>query len=116
MVGRVDADLTIDDPLISRRHASIRPLSGGLEIEDLGSLNGTWVNGERIDGRRVLASGDVVQVGAASFEIAVEPSGPARTVIAPALGRDVPGDAARLARPRSEQPGPASRPTTSSGP
>src|SRR6185295_13033850 len=69
VVGRVDADVTIDDPLVSRRHAVIRPAGNGLEVEDLGSLNGTWVNGERLDGPRALRDGDLVQVGGASFEI-----------------------------------------------
>ncbi|HST16882.1 MAG TPA: adenylate/guanylate cyclase domain-containing protein, partial [Gaiellaceae bacterium] len=68
VVGR-EADVTIEDPLISRRHAAIRPIGGGLEIEDLGSLNGTWVNGVRIEGRRTLEDGDFVQLGGASFEI-----------------------------------------------
>jgi class 3 adenylate cyclase len=110
VVGRVEADLTIDDPLISRRHATIRPHSAGLEIEDLGSLNGTWVNGERVDGRRVLAGGDLVQVGDASFEVevAVEPAAPAKTVFAPALGRDAERDAARPAPREPREADPAS--------
>ena len=51
VVGRVSGDLTIDDPLVSRRHAVIRVAAGVLEVEDLGSLNGTWVNGERLEDR-----------------------------------------------------------------
>src|SRR5215469_3079292 len=54
VVGRVAADVTLEDPLISRRHAAIRPVGDTLEIEDLGSLNGTWVNGVRIEGSRGL--------------------------------------------------------------
>ena len=54
LVGRVDADLTIEDELVSRRHAEIRAVAGALEIEDRGSLNGTWVNGERSSGRACL--------------------------------------------------------------
>jgi len=52
VIGRVDADITLDDPLVSRRHAVIRPSGDALEVEDLGSLNGTWVNGRRLEERR----------------------------------------------------------------
>ena len=50
VLGREGADLVIEDPQVSRRHASVRPAGDGLEIEDLGSLNGTWVNGARVTG------------------------------------------------------------------
>lgn len=83
VVGRVEADVTLEDPLISRRHAAIRPVGDTLEIEDLGSLNGTWVNGVRIEGRRGLEGGDLVQVGGASFEIERAPAGSGKTLIAP---------------------------------
>jgi class 3 adenylate cyclase len=83
VVGRVDADVTIDDPLISRRHAVIRPVDGALEIEDLGSLNGTWVNGERVDGARRLGSGDVIRVGDAAFAVEGASSNVRGTVLGP---------------------------------
>ncbi|MDP9229002.1 MAG: FHA domain-containing protein, partial [Actinomycetota bacterium] len=41
-------DLVIDDPGISRRHAAVRALGGSITVEDLGSSNGTYANGERI--------------------------------------------------------------------
>ena len=83
VVGRVDADVTIEDPLISRRHALVRLAEGSLEIEDLGSLNGTWVNGERVDGLRSLRAGDRVQVGNASFEVEGDQAESSSTVRAP---------------------------------
>src|SRR5262245_21375540 len=49
-LGREDVDVLMDAPMVSRRHAVVRPVDGGLEIDDLGSTNGTWVNGERIEG------------------------------------------------------------------
>ena len=49
VIGREGAALTIEDSELSRRHAAVRPVEGGIEIEDLGSLNGTFVNGQRID-------------------------------------------------------------------
>jgi class 3 adenylate cyclase len=82
VLGRLNADLTIDDPLISRRHALVRPVDGTVEIEDLGSLNGTWVNGERISAARRLGAGDVVGVGSTVIMIEVDvPDN--RTVVAP---------------------------------
>ena len=50
-----DAGLVIDDPEISREHAVIAQTPDGLEIRDLSSLNGTWVNGERIGARHARA-------------------------------------------------------------
>jgi hypothetical protein len=85
VVGRVDGDLTIDDPLVSRRHAVIRVAAGVLEVEDLGSLNGTWVNGERLERPRALSAGDFVQLGGVSFEVEGEPVEPGGTVFARTL-------------------------------
>ncbi len=82
LVGRVDADLTIDDELVSRRHAEIRAVEGALEIEDRGSLNGTWVNGERIAGPRVLSPGDVIKLGKTSLEVERDLLDSGRTVLA----------------------------------
>jgi hypothetical protein len=58
------ADLVIDDPGVSRRHARVITDRGGVIVEDLGSSNGTYVNGERITGAVEVASGDELQVGA----------------------------------------------------
>jgi pSer/pThr/pTyr-binding forkhead associated (FHA) protein len=51
------------DEFASGRHARIESGSDGVWIFDLGSTNGTYVNGERIDGRARLREGDVVRVG-----------------------------------------------------
>ena len=64
-----DAGLLIDDPEISRVHAVIGLTADGLEIRDLGSLNGTLVNGERISRPTLLAPGDVVKLGATDIEV-----------------------------------------------
>ena len=69
-VGRGDdAGLLIDDPEISRAHAVIGPTLDGLEVQDLGSLNGTWVNGERISSPALLEAGDVVKIGTTRIEV-----------------------------------------------
>ena len=49
-IGRhPDSDLFLDDVTVSRRHATVQRGDDGYEISDAGSLNGTYVNGERID-------------------------------------------------------------------
>jgi hypothetical protein len=58
------ADLVIDDPGVSRRHARVLSGAGAVIVEDLGSSNGTFVNGQRISGPVELGAGDEVQVGA----------------------------------------------------
>lgn len=57
------ADLVLDDPGVSRRHARVLPDDGGVIVEDLGSSNGTYVNGQRITGPVELGAGDEVQMG-----------------------------------------------------
>ena len=71
-IGRENADIVIDDPLVSRRHATLRPAGDGLEIEDLKSRNGTWVNGTRVQGFFALADRDVISIGAAELEVDFE--------------------------------------------
>ena len=64
LVGRTpDNDLPIDHPLISRRHARFERSGARWTITDLGSTNGTYVNGARLSGSRVLTTGDVVDLG-----------------------------------------------------
>jgi hypothetical protein len=57
-------DVAIDgDEFASARHVRFEPRRDGVWVHDLGSTNGTYVNGVRIDGARRLAPGDVVRVG-----------------------------------------------------
>jgi ABC transport system ATP-binding/permease protein len=62
-IGREGCEIVLPDPEVSRRHAALRQAEAGIAIEDLGSLNGTFVNGERIDEPVALKPGDVVQLG-----------------------------------------------------
>jgi DNA-binding response OmpR family regulator len=62
-VGRgPDNDVVVDDRWVSRNHACIRREGEQYIVKDLGSKNGTFVNGARISGPTVLADGDIVQV------------------------------------------------------
>src|SRR4029077_12700839 len=63
LVGRhPDSDIFLDDVTVSRRHAEFYRLGGGFTVRDVGSLNGTYVNRERIEEAQ-LNEGDEVQVG-----------------------------------------------------
>jgi len=57
-----DSDIFLDDVTVSRRHAEFLRTADGFAVRDVGSLNGTYVNRDRID-ETSLASGDEVQVG-----------------------------------------------------
>lgn len=72
VVGREDADLTIPDPEISRRHAALRPVEQGVEVEDLHSLNGTRVGGRRITGPLVLSTTGTIVLGKSELRIDVQ--------------------------------------------
>ncbi|KHO27120.1 ABC transporter ATP-binding protein [Mycolicibacterium setense] len=62
-IGRnTDNDIVIPDVLASRHHATLIPLPGGTEIRDERSINGTFVNGARVDSA-VLHDGDVITIG-----------------------------------------------------
>ncbi len=66
---RAAADLVLTDPGISRRHAAVRALGGHITVEDLGSSNGTFVNGQRISTEIELADGDEIQLGRAVLSV-----------------------------------------------
>jgi pSer/pThr/pTyr-binding forkhead associated (FHA) protein len=57
-----DSDVFLDDVTVSRRHAEFRRGPQGYHVRDVGSLNGTYVNRDRVD-EVVLGNGDEVQVG-----------------------------------------------------
>jgi sulfur carrier protein ThiS len=62
-IGRTpDCDIFLDDVTVSRRHAAVSQTDSGWVLEDLGSLNGTFLNRSRIE-KGPLESGDEVQIG-----------------------------------------------------
>lgn len=73
-IGRENAAIVLQDSEVSRRHAVVRPVGDSLEVRDLGSTNGTWVNGSRVGGATVLRAGDVLRIGRIEFEVAADPA------------------------------------------
>ncbi|HSB89765.1 MAG TPA: FHA domain-containing protein [Anaerolineales bacterium] len=92
MLGRdVTNDIVIGDAEISRQHSRITRTPGGMVLEDLGSTNGTFVNGDRLVSPRVLASADLVGMGE-NVTMTYESSAPeaAATVLGVARGTPAP--------------------------
>jgi predicted component of type VI protein secretion system len=71
-IGREGCDVNLMDPEVSRRHAVLRDSGGALAIEDLGSTNGTYVNGSRLSAVQVLRDGDEVRLGNTVWRIRAE--------------------------------------------
>jgi serine protease Do len=96
-IGRENADLVVAEDAVSRRHAAVRASDAGLEIEDLASSNGTYVNGRRITGTQALSDGDELRVGATTIAVEVakrqEPPAAATTLVitsGPRAGERIP--------------------------
>jgi hypothetical protein len=72
-IGRSrQCDLMIDDPNVSRQHAEIRPRGGSWVLTDLGSTNGSLLNGRRIMGPEVLKPGDEIELGTSAITFELE--------------------------------------------
>jgi FHA domain-containing protein len=116
-IGREGCDITLGDPDVSRRHAEIQISNGDIAISDLGSTNGTFVNGERIDQPRTLRDGDEVRIGAVVWRLRA-PAGATRlagTIDAGADAIATPSQATtvRPAEPAPEEPPTAPQPAAS---
>jgi predicted component of type VI protein secretion system len=62
-IGRdIANDIVISDPEVSRKHAQVRSSETGFILEDLGSTNGTFVNGQRLVGPHSLQSGELIML------------------------------------------------------
>src|SRR5437764_14592600 len=63
LVGRESRQLPLTDNTVSRRHAELLPGEDGWVLRDLGSSNGTYINGLRVTNRYILKLGDQIRVG-----------------------------------------------------
>ena len=104
-VGRAaeGGGLRLPDRDVSRRHARFLHVNGVIFVEDLGSLTGTRVNGDRITGRRRLREGDLIEIG--GYDLAIVPDEGLAAVAGPGAPPPLPGP-----RPASGR-GAASGPT-----
>jgi pSer/pThr/pTyr-binding forkhead associated (FHA) protein len=81
--------------MVSRRHCELLADESGVMVRDLGSLHGTYVNGERVDGQRRLENGNVLGLGPIPYEIVITDS--MRRTVVERLRHALPS---RWARPR----------------
>lgn len=71
-VGRDTAnEICINDANVSRQHACVRIHNGAVWVQDNGSRNGVFVNGQRVPDHKQLKTGDRFAVGPATFEVAI---------------------------------------------
>jgi hypothetical protein len=71
IMGRGDqAEIRLEDPFASSRHAKLTPQGGIVVLEDLGSTNGTYLNEELLSGPQPLHQGDRVRIGDSEFTYA----------------------------------------------
>lgn len=84
LIGRGDAcHLRPKTDTVSRQHCAILVQDGKVVLRDLGSKNGTFVNGERLAGERVLKDGDEVKAGKLEFSMVIEQPAEAKRAAAP---------------------------------
>jgi hypothetical protein len=65
-------DVVLDDPNVSREHAEIRPRGGSWVLTDLGSTNGSCLNGRRIESPEVIKTGDEIELGTSVIRFELE--------------------------------------------
>lgn len=91
-IGRdIINDIVINDAEVSRRHARLAPQAGSFLVEDMGSTNGTFVNGQRLMGPHLLRPGEVILLGenvSLAFELAEQGAGD--TIVAASNVPDMP--------------------------
>ena len=120
-IGRdITNDIVINDPEVSRHHCRLTQGGGGYTVEDLGSTNGTFINGQRLTGAHQMQHGDMLGMGETvtlAYESGAETGRPGATMVSG--GASAPEAAAQpapyggMAQPgygQQSQPGPYGAP------
>src|SRR5206468_4622123 len=91
VVGRaVTSDVPIYDPTISRRHAEVSLADGGVKVKDVGSSNGTFLNGARIT-EAIALENDVITFGKVAFRVKEVSAPVVRPQIVPSVSAEFTG-------------------------
>ena len=108
VLGREGVSATIaDDSELSRRHAVVRPAAGGFEIEDLGSRNGTFVNGQKLEGPMRLSGGESIKIGQTVLTLEGVATAAAVTAVSPTPAAAAAPSAAAPSEPFGSMAAPA---------
>ena len=83
----VECHIRSNSDWVSRQHCLLRVGDDGVHLRDLGSRNGTLVNGARVQGERRLQSGDKLQVGALVFQLEVDDQAASSGAVSAATAR-----------------------------
>jgi hypothetical protein len=67
-----ECDIVLQDPNVSRKHAEVRPRGGSWVVSDLGSTNGSRLNGRSIEGSEVVKPGDQIELGSTRLTFELE--------------------------------------------
>ncbi len=78
---------SLKDPRVSTDHAELVSVDGGAVLRDLGSSNGSWINGVRVDGKATLESGDLIELGRTVLVYREAPAAQANHVLGKPGGR-----------------------------
>jgi EAL domain-containing protein (putative c-di-GMP-specific phosphodiesterase class I) len=93
-IGRSSKNaLTIADPTVSSHHAELVALADAFLVRDLGSTNGTFLNGNRVERHELLGDGDVLQFGAVAFDLKATTDENRETCSPCTIAKDVADDA-----------------------
>ncbi|GAB4547662.1 MAG: hypothetical protein OHK0023_09460 [Anaerolineae bacterium] len=107
-LGRdITNDIVVNDPEVSRHHCRLTRGAGGYTMEDLGSTNGTFVNGQRLNAPRPLNGGDLIGLGETvtlAYESTIAAVAPEFGVARPPMLSNQPPASPGYAQPASGQP------------
>jgi pSer/pThr/pTyr-binding forkhead associated (FHA) protein len=100
---RNDCDLRIPLPMVSRRHCELSLNKNAVELRDLDSTCGTFVNGKRVEGQTAVRAGDYIRIGPLTFVCQID--GRPEKIVPPKK----PAPPAAKAKPKPQPPKPAAK-------